>query len=241
MKRVAIIAEGQTEAIFVRELLFRVIDPSEFSFSYIKLNADRMERVREYSSPNPEIHFQIINVQNDERVLSVIKDMETGLVESGLFGKILGIRDMYSQEYDDLSNGAINDHITTKIMEKQNDIIQTMTYRNIIKLYYCIMEIEAWFLSMYNVFLKLDPKLTVEYIEENLGFNLKRIDPQKEFFKPSRQLNEIFELCQWKYRKSEDNIEKFVSRIEVTDIDNAKENNRCSCFNDFYQGIKNPV
>ena len=63
MKRIAIITEGQTEYIFIREFLFLIIDPSKLSLTCSKSNSDRIEHVRSYSCPNPEIHFEIINVR----------------------------------------------------------------------------------------------------------------------------------------------------------------------------------
>jgi len=241
MKRIAVFAEGQTEAIFIREFLLRLIDPSKLSYSYIKLNADIMQRVREYSCPNPEVHFDIINVQNDEKVLTVIKETEKSLIERGQYEKIIGLRDMYSGEYDKRSHGRINDNVTNQIMNIHKSIIQTMRYSNRIKLYYCIMEIEAWFLSMYNVFPRIDSTLSADYIASHLGFDLRVIDPQKAFFKPSRELHKIFELCGLEYKKKKGDVEKITSKIEVQDFDDARENDRCGCFDVFYREIRDCV
>ena len=146
MKRIVVITEGQTEYVFVREFLFRIIDPSKLSLTCIKLNGYRREHVRSYKCPSPEIHFDIINVQNDERVLNYIKQVEQNFIEKGLYDKIIGLRDMYSKEYVKQSPSGINDDITTREKERHNSMIQSRTYNDRIKLYYGEMEIEAWFL-----------------------------------------------------------------------------------------------
>ena len=97
---------------------------------------------------------------------------------------IIGLRDMYSEAYEKLSRGVINDDISNQFIQNHNSTIQKMTYQDRIKLYFAIMEIEAWFLAMYDIFQRIDSVLTIEYIEEKLGFDLRRIDPQGEFFKP---------------------------------------------------------
>jgi len=45
MKKLAVFVEGQGELIFVRNLLYHLIDPSEFSFECIQLYADKEQPV----------------------------------------------------------------------------------------------------------------------------------------------------------------------------------------------------
>ncbi len=179
MRRIAVITEGQTEYIFIREFLFRIIDPSKLSLTCVKLNSYRREHVRKYSCPSPEIHFEIINVQNDERVLYYIKQVERNYIEKGLYDEIIGLRDMYSAEYVKQSPNGINDDVTKKEKRRHNSLIQSMTYSDRIKLYYGVMEIEAWFLSMYSIFHKIHAILSVQYIQSQLGYDLSIINPQK--------------------------------------------------------------
>jgi len=91
---------------------------------------------------------------------------------------------------------------------------------------------------MYNIFQRIDSVLTVEYIEEKLGFNLKRIDPQEEFFKPSSQVRDLFLLSGRQYDKKESDINNITSKMELADFDNATENDRCKCFDAFYQEVR---
>lgn len=238
MRKVAIFTEGQTELVFVREFLFRLIDPSKLSLECYELLAKQTSPVAfTYSSPNPEVHFFIIDAHGDKSVLSAIRDREKDLIQKGGYEKIIGLRDMYSEEYKKLSPGIINDDISNKFIQSHNLIIKKMIHHDRIKLYFAIMEIEAWFLAMYNIFERIDSILSVEYVEEKLGFNLRRIDPQREFFKPSNKVKDIFLLIGRQYDKKESDIENITSKIELSDFDNAKENNRCTSFNAFYQEV----
>ena len=99
MRRVAIFTEGQTELIFVREFLFRLVDPSKLSLECYELLAHNLSYVPfPYSSPSPEVHFLIIDAHGDKGVLSAIREREKKLIDSG-FAKIIGLRDMYCRAY----------------------------------------------------------------------------------------------------------------------------------------------
>jgi len=73
MKKIAIFVEGQGEQIFIRNLLFcgDLVNLSEVSFECIDLRGNPTPFP--YRNPNAEVHFQIVNVGNDEKVLSAIK------------------------------------------------------------------------------------------------------------------------------------------------------------------------
>jgi len=239
MKKVAIFTEGQTELIFVRELLLRLIDPSKMRLECMELLADRMTPVPyPHICPNPELYFLIVNVRGDEAVISNIREQEKSLVEKSGYEKILGLRDLYCDDYRRLSPSGINESVSKQLIQSRNSTIQNMNYPNRIKLHFAIMEIEAWFLAMYNIFQKIDSRLTNDFIQEKLGIDLKNIDPQTEFFKPSEQVNDIFLLCERRYDKKIGDCELICSRMELVDFDNAKENGRCKNFDAFYQEIR---
>ena len=184
------------------------------------------------------MHFFIVDAHGDKGVLSAIREREKDLIQKGGYEKIIGLRDMYSEEYKKLSPGAINDSITRKLIQSYNLTIQDMTYSTKIKLYLAIMEIEAWFLAMYNIFERIDTKLTVGKIKQNLDIDLMTVDPQRAFFKPAEQIDDIFQLCERRYDKKKGDAENICSKMVPADFDNATENNRCECFDAFYQEIR---
>lgn len=233
MKKIAVFVEGQGEQIFVRNLLFHLVDPSVLSFNCFRLHANR-EHSAPYQFPNPnaEVYYQIVNVSNDEKVLSAIKEREKRLFNKG-FVKIIGLRDMYSRAYRERSKGVINDQISKKFIESTAAVIAKMNNPEQISLHFSIMELEAWWLSMYNLFSKIDPVLTVDFIEKKLGYDLSTIDPEKYFFHPALEIGKILQLVGTPYKKRFGDFEKITSHIDFSDVIEAIDHNRCESFRKF--------
>jgi hypothetical protein len=238
LKKIAIFTEGQTELIFIRHFLLRILDPSRLSFECFDLLSHRQFVVPfKHSNPYAEVHFLILNVHGDEGVLSSIKEREENLFEKG-YEKIIGLRDLYSDEYMKRSY-VINDRISRLIIQKSYQTIGEMRNFERIQLYFAIMEIEAWFLGMYTIFQKIESLLTVDYIKQNLNIDLRTTDPQKSFFQPSNQVDQIFQLCGGEYKKKQAEVERICTNIDTSDLDAALENNRCTSFNEFYHELMN--
>ncbi len=239
MKKIAIFAEGLTEQIFVRYFLSLTLGWDKISFECFKLHADSMIHAPfTYRNKNAEIYFLIVNVANDERVLSAVKEREEKLIQRG-YEKIIALRDMYSQAYRNKAGHEIKDTITEEFISGSLGTIQKMSDPDKIKICFAIMELEAWFLSMHNMFERIDPALTITYIEEKLGFNLSIIDPQTEFFKPADILINVLELIGLQYDKSAHVIESICSKININDFSDAFENGRCISFKSFHDEILN--
>lgn len=232
MKKIAVFVEGQGEQVFVRNLLFQLIEPSKFSFDCIRLRAGNLEQAPySFANPNAEVYFEIINVEGDRQVLKIIRKREERLFEKG-FTKIIGLRDMYSEQYKKNST-SINDEVTQKFIERANKVIATMSQPDRISLHFAIMELEAWWLSMYNLWRKIDSRLTPSFIEDNLGYNLALVNPQTEFFHPEVEVARVLKLANSSYDKQFKEVEGITSKIEPTDIREATENNRCDRFHIF--------
>lgn len=237
MRKVVIFTEGQSEQIFIRHLLLQTMDCSKVSFRCLRLYAGREIPAKfDYLNPNAEINFLIVNVGQDEKVLSIIKEREANLIRKG-FERIIGLRDMYSEEYSKRSPSEINNSITRLFIDGWNSTIQKMSNPSKIRMHIAIMELEAWFLGIYDIFKRINSILSVEYIENELGFNLADIDPQTEFFKPAEEVNRIFQLVGLQYKKKEHDVESICSKINTDDLCNAFKNGRCSRFKDFYEDL----
>lgn len=238
MRRFAVFTEGQTEQILVRHLLLKVVDNSRLSLECLKLAASggMVQVPWPHSAPSPEVYFLIVDCGNDGKVLSAIRDREKDLVAKG-YERIIGIRDMYSKEYHERSPGVIDDAVIAEFRQKWDLTIQTMTNADKITLHVSIMEVEAWFLAMYNLFKRLHSSLSPAFIEDNLGLNLKTVDPEKEFYRPSHVVRRIMRLCGREYGKKRGECEGIASRMEPEDFGNATENGRCKGFRRFYLDI----
>ena len=86
---------------------------------------------------------------NDERVLDVIEENEEALFNNG-FSKIIGLRDMHSKAYRKKSKNVIDDEVTQQFIEAVTTVIASMNNPDKINFHFAIMELEAWWLSMYT-------------------------------------------------------------------------------------------
>ncbi|MDM8559006.1 hypothetical protein [Candidatus Parabeggiatoa sp. HSG14] len=237
--KIAIFVEGQGEQIFLRNILFHLYDNSLLSFECVKFHGGENKYVP-YPFGNKQtskIHFLIVNVENDEKVLIVIKNMEENLIKKGGYSKIIGLRDMYSRIYRTKSNGKIDDEISKQFIETYNSEINKMSTPDKISFYFSIMEIESWWLSMFTLFKKIDSSLTVDAINEKFGFKLDEIDPERYFFHPANDLKSILESVGKSYDKKRGDVESITTHITLQDIDAGISNNRCGTLRAFYEEL----
>ncbi len=237
MKKIAIFVEGHCGLVFVRRMLLLLFDNSKLSFDCCEWRSRELGGIPyPYRPPDPEIYFLIIDAAGDQAVLSAIKEREKGLFEKGYDG-IIGVRDMYSEAYIRRAGRTIDNGVTTQFLEGWHQTIDYMSEPAKIKLHISIMELEAWFLGMYELFPELDASLSMDAIKSQLGFDLETCDPQTDFFHPSKVLSDIFQLMGAQYRKSQDDIERICSKIKMSDFADATENGRCACFRKFQDEI----
>lgn len=232
MKKVAIFMEGQGELVFVRQLAFLIFGYEGVSFECFELHANS-QRVVPYAHTSSQalIHIQFVNVNNDSSVISAIKEREAGLFKAG-FDAVFGLRDMYSEEYSRRSN-AVDQTVIQEFVSAHNQVAQQMSRPAQIHFFFAVMELEAWILGMYKLFEKIDSRLTVQYIEEKLEYNLQTLDPQSYFYHPAKNLDDILKLSGSSYNKSLDQMNSIISRIVEEDVASAVENNRCLNFLSF--------
>ncbi|SFE92160.1 protein of unknown function [Chitinophaga sp. CF118] len=238
MTRTAVFVEGQTELIFVRELLLKVFEYQNISLECFNLFTDTNFHPTDYAFPNPDAahFFQIINVGNDKSVLTRILKRESYLKNAG-FQRIIGLRDMYSGEYRDLvKNQSIDNDINQKFIDGHRSQIKSGD----IFFSFAIMEIESWLLGLRRSFERMDNRLTPEFINEHVGFDLNTVDPEKTFFHPADNVHDIFQLVGQRYSKSKGDINALVSHIERNDYIELLESTKCNSFKEFYGSLQIP-
>jgi len=228
MRKVAIFTEGQGEQIFVCELLLRVVSYEvALSIECLQLRAGNFQKARpNYPNPNSTVHYLIVDVGNDEKVISAISERHENFISIG-YDVIIGLRDMYSQEYRKRSR-IIDDSVTNSFISKHYETIQGMSNPDKIFICFAIMELESWLLSMYRLLERFNPTLNCEHIERELGFDLSKINPETKFFHPAMDLADILLLAGKTYKKSKDQMESILSHMVREDIDDALEEGRRS-------------
>jgi len=236
MNKIAIFTEGQGELIFVRHLLTLLSAHQSLSFDcYALRQRNRFPVPYASHNPNASTHFLIVNVGNDERVVSVIKDREANLISKG-YSKVVGLRDMYSETYCKRSKG-IDATVNQDFIEAQAKMVQQMNHPDKIHIFFAIMELESWLLSMHNLFEKIHSKLTCQFIEERLGFNLSEVNPETSFFHPTNEFTSILGLVGVEYTKSRDQMESILSKMADNDIEDASKPGRPQSFAIFYSAV----
>ena len=239
MIKVAIFTEGQSELIFVRELLLKLVDASRMWLQCLELLSHRFSDVEfEHRCPDPEVFFLLVEVHGDEGVLTSIKEREINLIGKGGYQRVIGLRDMYCKQYREKSPGKIDDRVSAMIIENCKLVIQDMCHNDRIKIHFAIMELEAWFLAMYNLFEKINSLLSAGYIKNNTGIDLKAKDPEREFYRPSQEVDIILNLCGMEYKKKRSQIENIARKMTATDLVDARQNDRCKHLGEFLEEIR---
>jgi hypothetical protein len=236
--KIAIFVEGQAELIVVRELLLKAFDYQniEVECRYMLEDWNIKRAEYDYTTPNPKYHFHILNVANDERVLGAILEQETHLYNND-YSKIIGLRDMYGKKYREKSK-QIDKALNQKFIDNtQKAINEFAKNTEKISFHYAIMEVETWFLALPELLIEIDPKLTPNYIFEQLGFDLTALDPETEFFHPAKTLHDIFTLIGKGYDKKSSTINDLASHYSKDDYELLALSEKCNSFKVFYHNL----
>lgn len=99
----AVYVEGKAELLFVADILAKYsnYDSTSVGFACINLNADHWEYVQypaQGSATVSSSFYQIVNVNNDGRVISKLRKDIPNLIKQG-FEIILGLRDVFGKDY----------------------------------------------------------------------------------------------------------------------------------------------
>jgi len=229
--KTAIFVEGQTELIFVRELLLKVFDYQNIWLECYTLFTDSKFHSTEYAYPNPSAnsYFQIINVGSDANVLTRMLRRKEYMLNAG-FSKIIGLRDMYSLEYRKQSGGKIDPAVTDKFKKGYSAQIKSP---ELMHFCFAIMEVEAWILGFDGCFEKIDDGLTQEYILHQLNHALNKLDPETHFFHPAEIIENLFALVGKNYSKSKGDVNQILGVITKEDFMQLYKANKCASFTQF--------
>jgi hypothetical protein len=207
MKNIIIICEGQSEQIFIRNLIERKMNPSKISFRCLKLQGQKEEQVPyKYELDDAKLNIIILNAQNDERVLAVIKDRYNSLDRK--YDIIIGLRDMYSKHYPDTKVNEIENQLIKKNIKKQ---IRKFDTNKKVRFFFMIMEFESWLMNL--------KKTLEEYVFDKTGeIPLISSEPEK-YFRPSQVLKSILSKHGIKYDKHFSETESILSYFQADDIE----------------------
>jgi hypothetical protein len=239
MKKTVIFVEGQTELIFVREYLLTWFE-WQVDLECTKLTRGGGYEYVDFNAPFPsaEQHFQIIDVGNDVSVSLKVLKYEKRMRELG-YEKLIGLRDMYSELYKSKSKSYDKNLIDEFITESDAEIRYRAMQPDSIHICFAIMETEAWFLGHYELFERMDSRLTATFIHQNLKIDLTVVDPETHIFHPSPIVGKILDLVNLSYKKRKDEVNKIVGKFKQEDYMMLLESDKCQSFNQFHEAIHN--
>lgn len=236
-KKIAVFVEGQTELIFVREYLLRQFNYAvEIQCRTLFSDGKFSSAEYDFQCPNASLLFQIINVGNDNAVISRMLKREEHLWETG-FSSIICLRDMYCRAYREEST-TISQELNKKFINGANETLKHAKRPEQIDFVFAIMEVEAWFLGLPTIFTSMNPTLTCEYINQELGVNLSVIDPESAVFHPADLVRRIYALVGSNYSKHKSDIEAIAAFLTVQNIEVLCLSQKCSSLGTFLDCIQ---
>lgn len=238
-RRLAVFVEGQTELIFVREFLkqWYGYDVNIVGFDCYNLLAKEFRDAEyKYGSEDSENYFMLVNVGNDNSVLSSIIGRLKFLRNKG-FQLIVGLRDMYSSQYiKDAKNHEIVDEVSQKHLNSVNEVLRNVEDGVFVNFHFAIMEVEAWFIGIDGFIERLDRHLTRDTVRQNLNINFDD-DPEKTIFHPAAELGKIYALIGKQYDKHKSDISSVMSLLTNDDFLRLIYSGKCNTFKMFAESL----
>jgi hypothetical protein len=208
-KKIALFVEGQTEVIFISEMIRQVFNVNKIKILVHNMTYNRMRTDIYKTDTTEEYYFLLYNCGTDNKVKSNIKDNYQNLQQAN-FIHIIGLQDLFNpqrrkEEFDD-----------KKFQETINaDIPQTIPA----KIYFAIQEIEAWFIAEETHYQKISSALSIEKVNFIAGIDIQKEDTQK-IPHPTVVLDKIYKAGDRKkgYSKNEYTIKDIVSKLDFSNL-----------------------
>ncbi len=238
MRKIAIFVEGNTELIFVREYLRKRFEFQDLEIECRKRQFGRFDKVPfPVLNSNAKYHFRIIDSGSDARVLDDILEDENLLVNLG-YHKIIGLRDMYSENYlkEIKHQRKVHLELNQKFIDRFNARINREAKNpEQIYLHFAIMELEAWFLGIPELWERKG--ISNQSIKDKIGFDLSEINPETTFLHPAEIVKDILKITNGTYRKQASEVESLVGKITKQDFEDLQNSQKCNSFKEFTSNL----
>lgn len=239
--KIAVFVEGQAEMLFVVDLLqkYSFFDSQKVGYKCINLTADRFEEINSKSagSHNSEYYYQIVNVNNDNLVITKIKRSITDLASKG-FEIVIGLRDVFGENYKKLTSGRqiVNEEIIRKMYETQCSLIRSDIIE--VSLHFAVMEFEAWMLALMKIQAELDRHRDTEmYIAKSLN----EIDSVETIYHPTTVLKKLMTMSGQKYDKKEKDLLSILSQIDLQVYERLRQSQQSPSYTSFLSRLLPPT
>lgn len=235
----AVYVEGKSELLFVADILQKYFgyDSGRCGFRCHNLNADDLKRINNprLGDENSEYFYRIVNVNNDSRVVSKLREDIPDLLNQG-YDVIIGLRDVFGENYDSLMKGQpeINRELIERMHKAQTKALKAPEGSDC-RLHFAIMEYETWmFALMENVaqsnqasIVDICKKLDIDWAD----------DFELTMYHPYDYVKKVFQAFGKDYNKHESEIYSFLSTLTVDDYEHLRQSGKCASFRKFMESL----
>ena len=238
MKR-AVYVEGQSELLFVADVLqkYSGYDPGRCGFLCINLTADNYDRINypQQGGEDSQEYYQIVNVNNDNLVVSKLRKDVPGLIGQG-YEVIIGLRDVFGEAYEHATGGepTVNRTVIEEMHALQSEAIGAPEGSDC-RLHFAIMEYEAWMFALIENYVKGLGKDLAAVCEQQ-GIDLT-VDPEQAVYYPYPLVRKIYQACGEDYHKHGGESYSFLSSLTVEDYERLRLSGRCASFGKFLESL----
>jgi len=229
MIEIFVFVEGQTERLFIDKILQKYYASNDIHIpifnhparnSYIKNENEKLRKI--YANPlKPKCCFFIYDCEGVSSIPSKMSEILNKLPTWRNFNYVITLRDLSKA----LGKTKISTKTHAEILEAINKIKIRILHKDGYNYkwidrtahFFAVMEIEAWFLKEYSFLIKINNSLTQDNIKQKLKINLLNDDVEL-YPKPSKTLDDIYNLANLKYDKNKDEVIKIISMIDYKSL-----------------------
>jgi hypothetical protein len=194
MNKLAVFVEGYTEVVFVEKLIEEVAGENNVLIEHREIRGGNSKRrtfaqVKASKPDTGQRYFvMIVDCGGDKLVKDRVREEHENLTKAG-YSKIIALRDVRPGfthlEVPQLEKG-LRTYIKTSLAP--------------VDFILAILEVEAWFLTEFTHFPRIDPAITVAAIRATLGFDPERDDMSTRLM-PADDLNRCYAIGGKSYQK----------------------------------------
>ena len=237
--RYAVYVEGRSEMLFVADVLqkYSNYDPTQCGFLCVNLNADNFVRLPSPMQGNMDSvnYYQIINVNNDNFVISKLNKDIPGLMAHG-YDVILGLKDVYGDAYKRLLD---HQRVIDRARIEHLYAVQTGNINSQggdCRLHFAIMEYEAWMLALIENYVTYKDRNITDVCQQ-IGIDLKTCDPENDIYHPFPLVKGVFQACGEDYNKHGGESLSFLSTLTIDDYERLRHSGKCASFSKFLDSL----
>lgn len=242
----AVYVEGQSELLFVADVLqkYSGYDRGHCGFLCINLSADDFERMTfpQQGGEDSENYYQIVNVNNDNLVVSKLRKDIPGLINNG-YNVLIGLKDVFGEAYEQMMDGEPRvERAMIEEMHKEQFAVIGAPEGSDCRLHFAIMEYETWMLALIERYVTSHGK-DLATVCEQLGIDVAQ-DFEQTVYHPYPLVRKIYQACGEDYGKHGRETFSFLSTLTVDDYEGLRHSGRCASFAKFLDsllGVERPT